>query len=77
MIPEDDETVWRNRFILINLVRIGATAFVLFALAIWYTDLLVPGGSMLIGMPLALAGVVVSFLGPRWMARHWRTPPPA
>lgn len=77
MTPEEDETVWRNRFILVNLVRIGATAFVLLALAIWYTDLLVPGGSMLIGLPLALAGLVVSFWGPKWLARRWRTPPPA
>jgi thiol:disulfide interchange protein len=77
MTPEEDEALWRNRFILVNLVRIGATAFVLLALAIWYTDLLVPGGSMAIGMPLALAGVVVSFLGPKWLARRWRSPPPA
>ncbi|HEX2763352.1 MAG TPA: hypothetical protein VHM92_05835 [Allosphingosinicella sp.] len=77
MTPEEDETLWRNRFILVNLVRIGATAFVLLALAIWYTDLLVPGGSMLIGLPLALAGLVVSFWGPKWLARRWRTPPPA
>ena len=77
MTPEEDEALWRNRFILVNLVRIGATAFVLLALAIWYTDLLVPGGSMVIGLPLALAGLVVSFWGPKWMARHWRTPPPA
>lgn len=77
MTPEDDETLWRNRFILVNLVRIGATAFVLLALAIWYTDLLVPGGSMVIGLPLALAGLVVSFWGPKWLARRWRSPPPA
>lgn len=75
MTPEDDETLWRNRFIYVNLLRIGATLFVLLALAIWYSDLLVEGGSMAIGLPLALAGLVVSFWGPKWLARRW-TPPP-
>jgi protein-S-isoprenylcysteine O-methyltransferase Ste14 len=76
MTPQkDDETLWRNRFIAINLVRIGGTLVVLLALAIWHTDLLVPGGTIALGLPLALGGLVVSFWGPKWLARHWRTPP--
>ena len=75
MTPQDDETLWRNRFIAINLVRIGGTIVVLFALAIWNSDLLVEGGSMAIGLPLALAGLVGSFWGPKWLAARWRTPP--
>jgi hypothetical protein len=75
MNPQDDETLWRNRFIAINLVRIGGTLVVLFALALWQSDLIVQGGSIAIGLPLALAGLVVSFWGPKWLARRWRTPP--
>jgi hypothetical protein len=75
MTPQDDETLWRNRFIAINLVRIGGTIVVLIGLAIWYSDLLVEGGSMAIGLPLALAGLVGSFWGPKWLAARWRTPP--
>ena len=75
MTPQDDETLWRNRFIAINLVRIGGTIVVLIGLAIWYSDLLVEGGSMAIGLPMALAGLVVSFWGPKWLAGRWRTPP--
>jgi hypothetical protein len=71
----DEETVWRNRFIAINLVRIGGTVVVLVGLAIWYSDLLVEGGSIAIGLPMALAGLVVSFWGPKWLAARWRTPP--
>ena len=41
MTPQDEETLWRNRFIAINLVRIGATIVVLFALALWQSDLIV------------------------------------
>ncbi|MEA3054289.1 MAG: hypothetical protein QOG72_3192 [Sphingomonadales bacterium] len=75
MTPQDDETLWRNRFIAINLVRIGGTLVVIFALALWQSDLIVQGGSIAIGLPLALAGLVVSFWGPKWLARRWRTPP--
>ena len=74
MTPQDDETLWRNRFIAINLVRIGATVVVLFALALWQSDLIVEGGSIL-GLPLALAGLVASFWGPKWLAARWKTPP--
>jgi hypothetical protein len=75
MTPEDDEALWRNRFIAINLVRIGGTVVVLIGLAIWYSDTLVEGGSMAIGLPMALAGLVVSFWGPKRLAARWRTPP--
>jgi hypothetical protein len=74
MTPQEEEELWRNRFIAVNLLRIGATVFVLFALALWQSDLIVEGGSIL-GLPLALAGLVVSFWGPKWLAQRWRTPP--
>jgi hypothetical protein len=64
----------RNRFIAINLVGIGGTVVVLFALLLWQTDMIVAGGSIL-GLPLAFVGLFVSFLGPRWLARRWKTPP--
>ena len=75
MTPQDDETLWRNRFIAINLVRIGGTVVVLIALAIWYSDLLVEGGTIILGLPLALAGLVVSFWGPKWLSSRWKSPP--
>lgn len=74
MTPDEQEKLWRNRFILINLVRIGATAIVLFALALWQSDVIVEGGSI-IGFPLALVALVASFWGPKWLARRWREPP--
>lgn len=74
MTPKEEETLWRNRFILVNLVRIGATIVVLLSLLLWQSDTFVEGGSIL-GFPLALAGLVVSFFGPKWLAQRWRTPP--
>lgn len=70
-----DPRIWRNRFIILNLTRIGGTAVVLVGLALWQTDLLVEGGRPLVGFALALIGLVVSFGGPQWLARRWRTPP--
>lgn len=74
MTPQEEETLWRNRFIAVNMLRIGATIVVLIGLAIWHSDLLVPGGSI-VGLPLALAGLVGSFWGPKWLAQRWKTPP--
>ncbi len=74
MTPQEEEALWRNRFIMMNLMRIGATLVVLLGLAIWQTDLVVEGGSIL-GLPITLVALAVSFLGPRQLARTWRTPP--
>ena len=74
MTPQDDETLWRNRFIAINLVRIGGTIVVLIGLAIWHTDFLAEGGTLVLGLPITLAGLVASFWGPKWLAARWRTP---
>ncbi len=67
---EIDESTWRNRFILVNVVRIGGTVLVLLSLALWQSDIFVRGGTWL-GFPLALAGLVISFWGPKWLARRW------
>ena len=75
MTPPDQEAMWRNRFILINLARIGGTIVVLVGLLIWQTDWLRQGGMPEIGLPLALIGLVASFAGPQWLTRRWRTPP--
>ena len=75
MTPQEEETLWRNRFIAINLVRIGGTAVVMLSLALWYGDFVVEGGSIALGLPLALIGLFVSFWGPKMLARRWRTPP--
>jgi len=74
MTPQEQEAMWRNRFILVNLLRIGATIGVLLSLALWQSGLFVEGGSI-VGFPLAFICLVVSFWGPKWLARYWREPP--
>lgn len=69
-----DETAWRNRFIVMNLIRIGGTAGVILCLLLWQSDVFVQGGTIL-GLPLALIFLVVSFFGPKYYAGRWREPP--
>ena len=69
-----DERTWRNRFIAMNLVQIGATLVVLLALLLWQTSVFVDGGHW-IGFPIALVGLVTSFFAPRAMAKRWKRPP--
>lgn len=73
MTPQDETAMWRNRFILMNLVRIGATIVVLLAILLWQTDTF--GTRSIIGFPIAIIALAVSFAGPRYLARKWRTPP--
>ena len=74
MTPKDDEALWRNRFILMNLVRIAGTIGVLLAILLWQTDTFVEGGTI-IGFPIAILCLLISFGGPKYLAAQWRTPP--
>ena len=75
MTPQENEKLWRDRFVAINLVRIGGTLIVLIGLYISQTDAVREGGAMIPGLALALAGLAISFGGPKYLARKWRTPP--
>ena len=68
-----DEATWRNRFIMVNLSRIGFTIVALLGLLVWQSDVIVE--PTIIGLPIALIGLVGSFMAPKWLAHHWRTRP--
>jgi hypothetical protein len=69
-----DNATWRNRFIVMNLIRIGGTAGVILCLLLWQSDVFVQGGTIL-GLPLGLGFLVLSFFGPKLYASRWRDPP--
>jgi len=75
--PPVSEEEWRNRFIIINLVRIGGAAIAMFGAAVMQSNLLRPGGWIALGLPVALLGLLISFPGSRALVRRWRTPPSA
>jgi hypothetical protein len=74
MTEPQDVAMWRNRFILIQLSRIGGTVLALLGILLWQSDVLVQGGHDA-GFAIALAGLAISFVAPQWLARRWRTPP--
>ena len=75
--PQDvapkDLAMWRNRFIAIQLSRIGGTVVALLGVLLWQGDVFVAGGHIA-GFPIALLGLAISFGAPVWLARRWRTP---
>lgn len=73
-MTDPNDIVARNRFIIIQLSRIGATVVALLGVLLWQSDVFVQGGHIT-GFPIALAGLVTSFMAPVWLARRWRTPP--
>ena len=74
MNDDQDTRMWRNRFIAIQAARIGGTVLALLGILLWQSDTFVEGGSIL-GFPIALIGLAISFVAPLKLARRWRTPP--
>jgi len=72
MTPDPNDDLWRSRFITVNMTRIGGTLVVLLGLAIWQTNVIVPGGAPMLGFPIAIAGLIASFWGPIALSRHWK-----
>jgi FtsH-binding integral membrane protein len=68
---EVSDAAWRNRFFLMLGLQLAGTAIALFGLVLWQTDYVVRGGSVW-GFAVALLGLVISFFGPRTLARRWK-----
>ena len=66
-----NDDVARNRFMVLNLVRLGGIAMVMIALAIHYRKIEAPE---VLAYILAAAGLVEYFYLPRLLSRKWRTP---
>ena len=69
-----DESVWKKRFLLIMLVRLGGTLIALLGMAIAFGDLVETGGSPILGFALVTVGLVDMTLVPRMLSRRWREP---
>ena len=67
-----DEATWRDRFIQIQITRIGGTLVSLLGLIVWQTNVFTPGGSGLVGFPITIIGLVVAFLGPNFLTQRWK-----
>ena len=73
-MTDADKAMWRNRFLVMNLIRFAGLAGVLASLLLWQGDTFVRGGTT-IGLPLGLAFLVLFFFGPKLYAARFREPP--
>lgn len=67
----DDELLWKRRFLISMLARLGGLAIFLFGVAAMVTDILRPGGWPQVGAILAIIGAVASVLAPRMIRKSW------
>ena len=67
----DKDDVWRQRLLIYTLVRLGGIAIFLLGVAIFYTNLVRPGGWPQVGALVAILGVADAFFAPRLLKRAW------
>jgi protein-S-isoprenylcysteine O-methyltransferase Ste14 len=66
-----DEDVWKRRFLVYSLVRIGGLAIFFLGMAIAYTDLVREGVWPQVGAVVAIMGVIDALFAPRLLKREW------
>ena len=68
-MTEDDARA-RNRFMVLNLVRLGGLALILVGIAVHYGKIAAPEP---VAYALVIAGFADFFFVPNMLARSWRT----
>ena len=72
MDNRDADAIARNRFLVINLLRLGGAAMVLIGLLMTADRI---GGGAVLGYVLLVLGLLDMFAVPQVLSRRWRTPP--
>ena len=67
----EEELLWKRRFHLFALVRLGGLLIFMLGMAVMLTDLVRPGGWPLPGGILVAIGVIDAVLAPRLLKRSW------
>lgn len=67
----DDDKRARNRLLAYSAVRFGGLAIFFLGIAIFYTDLVRPGGWPQVGAVVAIMGVIDAMFAPRLLKRAW------
>ena len=71
MPMNDNDQLWRTRFLAFTLVRLAGLALFLIGIAIAFSDLVRPGGWPLLGGLMAIAGAIDALFAPRILKRAW------
>lgn len=66
-----DNELWRKRFQLFAAIRIVGLLTFFLGLAIAFSDLIRPGGWKLVGIIVAVIGVIDAVVAPRILKRGW------
>jgi hypothetical protein len=66
----DDDTA-RRRLLLYSLVRFGGLLIFFLGIAIFYTDLVRPGGSPQLGAIVAIMGAIDAMFAPLLLKKAW------
>ena len=67
----DNDELWRTRFLAFTLVRLAGLVLFLAGIAIAFSDLVRPGGWPLLGGLMAIAGAIDALFAPRMLKRAW------
>ncbi|MEP6982086.1 MAG: hypothetical protein ABI853_00390 [Sphingomicrobium sp.] len=66
-----DDDVARRRLLLYSLVRLGGLAIFFLGIAIFYTNLVRPGGWPQLGAIVAIMGAIDAMFAPLLLKRAW------
>ena len=66
-----DDDVARRRLLLFSLVRLGGLAIFFLGIAIFYTNLVRPGGWPQLGAIVAIMGAIDAMFAPLLLKRAW------
>ncbi|QNN65180.1 hypothetical protein H9L12_00515 [Sphingomonas rhizophila] len=70
-----DEELWRKRFWLFALIRVGGIAVILLGVAIAFTDIVRDGGHRYLGAILIVLGSIDLSFGPVLLKHLWNRQP--
>jgi membrane protein implicated in regulation of membrane protease activity len=68
---DDRENVYRQRFLLYSVIRLGGVIIFFLGVAIAYSNLLRPGGWPQVGAIIAIVGAIDALLMPRLFKKSW------
>jgi hypothetical protein len=68
---DDREKLYRQRFLIYSLLRLGGLVIFFLGIAIAYSDLVRPGGWPQVGAIIAIVGALDTILLPRFFKKSW------
>ncbi len=67
----DDEALWKRRFLIFTLVRLAGLATFFLGIAIAFSDLVRDGGWPMVGVIVAIMGLIDAVFAPRILKLQW------